>query len=61
VIPTDNGIIPQEEPRGQNNSPHLSAISFPESVVGLPIDITENIKGEMIYCHECKLFEPHVL
>lgn len=56
MIPTDNGIIPQEEPRGQNNTPHLSAISFPESVVGLPIDITENIKGEMIYCHECILF-----
>lgn len=46
MIPTEDGIIPQEdESRGQ----HLIAMSFPDSVADLPIDLTENLKGKMIF------------
>jgi hypothetical protein len=57
VILTEDGIIPQEEPRGQHASPHLSAISFPESVIGLPIDVTKNLKGEMVLVTEINFTE----
>jgi hypothetical protein len=48
MIPTEDEIIPEEEPLQRKISPQNSATSFPDSVRDLPYDVSETFKGLLI-------------